>query len=223
MDKKLLLQAIIKFLSGLLLLSTLLFIPAGTLKFWNAWLFFSILFVPTFITGIILWIKNPELLAKRLNVKEKETEQKSVVILSGLMFIIGFIVANLDFRFQLSKIKTWLVLIATVIFLVAYALYAEVLRENVYLSRIVEVQENQKVIDTGLYGIVRHPMYSATLLLFLTIPIILGSVYSFIVFLIYPVLLVKRILNEEKILESELTGYIDYKKSVKYRLIKFIW
>ncbi len=223
MDKKLLLQAIIKFLSGLLSLSALLFIPAGTLKFWNAWLFFSVLFVPMFILGAVLFIKNPELLAKRLNMKEKETEQRSMVILSGLMFIVGFIIAALDFRFQWSNIPTWLVIIAAMFFLIAYALFVEVLRENIYLSRIVEVQENQKVIDTGLYGIVRHPMYSATLLLFLTIPIILGSVYSFVVFMIYPVLLVKRILNEEKVLESELEGYIDYKKSVKYRLIKFIW
>ena len=223
MDKKLLLQAITKFLSGLLSLSVLLFIPAGTLKFWNAWLFFSVLFVPMFILGAVLFIKNPELLAKRLNMKEKETEQRSMVILSGLMFIVGFIMAALDFRFQWSNIPTWLVIIAAMFFLIAYALFVEVLRENIYLSRIVEVQENQKVIDTGLYGIVRHPMYSATLLLFLTIPIILGSVYSFVVFMIYPVLLVKRILNEEKVLESELEGYIDYKKSVKYRLIKFIW
>ncbi len=223
MNKKLLLQAITKFLSGLLLLSALLFIPAGTLKFWNAWLFFSVLFIPMFIVGIVLWIKNPELLAKRLNAKEKETEQRSVIILSGLMFIVGFIIAALDFRFQWSNIPTWLVATATVLFLVSYALFAEVLRENIYLSRTVEVQENQKVIDTGLYGIVRHPMYSATLLLFLATPIILGSVYSFIVFLTYPVLLVKRILNEERLLELELAGYIDYKKSVKYRLIKFIW
>ena len=223
MDKKLLLQAIIKFLSGLLSLSALLFIPAGTLKFWNAWLFFSVLFVPMFILGAVLFIKNPELLAKRLNMKEKETEQRSMVILSGLMFIVGFIIAGLDFRFQWSNIPTWLVVIAAMLFLIAYALFVEILRENIYLSRIVEVQESQKVIDTGLYGIVRHPMYSAILLLFLTIPIILGSVYSFIVFMIYPVLLVKRILNEEKVLELELEGYVDYKKSVKYRLIKFIW
>lgn len=223
MDKKLLLQAIIKFLSGLLSLSVLLFIPAGTLKFWNAWLLFSVLFVPMFIIGVVLFIKNPELLAKRLNMKEKETEQRSVIILSGLMFIVGSIIAGLDFRFQWSNIPTWLVVIAAMLFLIAYALFVEVLRENIYLSRIVEVQKSQKVIDTGLYGIVRHPMYSATLLLFLMIPIILGSVYSFVVFMVYPVLLVKRILNEEKVLESELEGYIDYKKSVKYRLIKFIW
>lgn len=223
MKKKLLLQAITKFLSGVLILSILLFIPAGTLKFWNAWLLFSVLFIPMFIVGVVLWIKNPELLEKRLNAKEKEIEQRFVMILSGLMFIVGFIIAALDFRFQWSNIPTWLVATATVLFLVSYALFAEVLRENAYLSRIVEVRANQKVIDTGLYGIVRHPMYSATLLLFLTIPVILGSIYSFIIFLIYPVLLVKRILNEEKVLESELVGYIDYKKSVKYRLIKFIW
>ena len=205
------------------MLSVLLFIPAGTLKFWNVWLLFSVLFIPMFVMGIVLWIKNPELLAKRLNAKEKETEQRLVTVLSGLMFIVGFITAALDFRFQWSHIPTWLVATATVLFLVSYAFFAEALRENAYLSRIVEIQENQKVIDTGLYGIVRHPMYSATLLLFLTIPIILGSVYSFIVFLTYPVLLVKRILNEEKVLEAGLAGYVDYKKSVKYRLIKFIW
>lgn len=223
MNTKLLFEAIIKFLSGLLVVSALLFAPAGTLYFWNAWLFLFVLFIPMFITGIVLWVKNPELLAKRLNAKEKETEQKSVTMLTGLMFIIGFIIAALDFRFQWSNIPTWLVIVATALFLIAYVLYMEVLRENIYLSRIVEVQEDQKVIDTGLYGIVRHPMYSATLLLFLAIPIILGSIYSFVVFIIYPVLLVKRILNEEKILESELVGYADYKKSVKYRLIKFIW
>ncbi|WP_099469560.1 methyltransferase family protein [Konateibacter massiliensis] len=223
MNKNLLFQAIVKFLSGLLLVSVLLFIPAGTVRFWNAWLFIAVLFVPMFIAGVVLWIKKPELLAKRMNTKEKEAEQKSVILLSGCMFIAGFIIAALDFRFEWLHIPTWLVVLATVIFLVAYVLYAEVLRENTYLSRTVEVQENQKVIDTGLYGIVRHPMYSATILLFLSIPIILGSVYSFIVFMVYPVLLVKRILNEEKVLEAELEGYMEYKQTVKYRLIPFIW
>lgn len=223
MNTRLLFQAIIKFLFGLLLVSALLFIPAGTLNFLEAWVFISILFIPMFVTGVILWIKNPRLLEKRLKAKEKETEQKSVIIIGGLMFIAGFIVAALDFRFQWSNVPDYLSVIATVFFLIGYVLYGETLRENEYLSRTIEVQENQKVIDTGLYGIVRHPMYSATLLMFLSIPIILRSYYSFIVFIIYPVLIVKRILNEEKVLEAELEGYKNYKESVKYRLIKFIW
>jgi len=223
MNTRLLLHAVAKFLSGLLLVGALLFIPAGTLYFRNAWLLIAILFIPVLIAGIALWIKKPDLLAKRLNAKEKEAEQKSVTLLSGIMFIAGFIIAALDFRFQWSHIPIWLVVIAAILFLAAYALYAEVLRENSYLSRTVEVQENQKIIDTGLYGIVRHPMYSATVLLFLSIPVILGSVYSLIVFMLYPVLLIKRIENEEKVLEAELAGYLDYKQSVKYRLIPFIW
>lgn len=223
MNTKLLFQACIKLFSGLLLAGFLLFIPAGTFLFWNAWLFIAVLFIPMFILGIVLLIKKPELLAKRLNTKEKETEQKSVIILSVIMFIGGFVIAALDFRFGWVHIPVWLVGVATLIFLIAYGLYAEVLRENAYLSRTIEVQENQKVIDTGLYGIVRHPMYTVTLLLFLAIPIILGSAISFIIFLSYPVLIVKRIRNEERILESGLDGYTDYKKRVKYRLIPFVW
>lgn len=223
MNTKLLFQACIKLFSGLLLAGFVLFVPAGTFRFWNAWLFIAVLFIPMFILGIVLLIKKPELLAKRLNTKEKETEQKSVVILSSIMFIAGFVIAALDFRFGWVHIPVWLVGAATLIFLIAYGLYAEVMRENAYLSRTIEVQENQKVIDTGLYGIVRHPMYSVTLLLFLAIPIILGSAISFIIFLFYPVLIVKRIRNEERILEAGLDGYMDYKKCVKYRLIPFVW
>ncbi|MBA4698751.1 MAG: isoprenylcysteine carboxylmethyltransferase family protein [Ruminococcus sp.] len=223
MNTKLLFQACIKLFSGLLLAGFVLFVPAGTFRFWNAWLFIAVLFIPMFILGIVLLIKKPELLAKRLNTKEKETEQKSVVILSSIMFIAGFVIAALDFRFGWVHIPVWLVGAATLIFLIAYGLYAEVMRENAYLSRTIEVQENQKVIDTGLYGIVRHPMYSVTLLLFLAIPIILGSAISFIIFLFYPVLIVKRIRNEERILEAGLDGYMDYKKRVKYRLIPFVW
>jgi protein-S-isoprenylcysteine O-methyltransferase Ste14 len=223
MNTKLLFQACIKLFSGLLLAGFVLFVPAGTFRFWNAWLFIAVLFISMFILGIVLLIKKPELLAKRLNTKEKETEQKSVVILSSIMFIAGFVIAALDFRFGWVHIPVWLVGAATLIFLIAYGLYAEVMRENAYLSRTIEVQENQKVIDTGLYGIVRHPMYSVTLLLFLAIPIILGSAISFIIFLFYPVLIVKRIRNEERILEAGLDGYMDYKKCVKYRLIPFVW
>lgn len=223
MDKKLFFQAIGKSLSGFLVLALLLFIPAGTLNYWNAWLLMGILFIPMLIAGIVLMLKNPELLRKRLNVKEKETEQKSVIMLSVLMFVCGFVVAGLDYRFNWLVLPKWIVILATVIFLLAYLLFAEVLRENTYLSRTVEVQQGQKVIDTGLYGIVRHPMYLATLLLFLSMPLVLGSFFSFIIFLIYPVIMIKRIKNEEQILEDGLAGYIEYKKRVKYRVIPFIW
>ena len=223
MDRKLFVQATVKYLSGLLLLSALLFIPAGTFKFRNAWLFLAVLFIPMLITGIILSIKNPELLRKRLNAKEKETEQKSVLLLSALMFIGGFVVAGLDYRFKWLVLPKGIVFAATAVFLLAYLLYAEVLRENAYLSRTIEVQENQKVVDTGLYGIVRHPMYTSVILLFLSTPLVLGSLFSFVVFLIYPAITVKRIKNEEKVLEKELEGYSEYKKRVKYRLIPFIW
>lgn len=223
MDKKLFFQAIGKSLSGFLVLALLLFIPAGTLNYWNAWLLMGILFIPMLIAGIVLMLKNPELLRKRLNVKEKETEQKSVIMLSVLMFVCGFVVAGLDYRFNWLVLPKWIVILATVIFLLAYLLFAEVLRENTYLSRTVEVQQGQKVIDTGLYGIVRHPMYLATLLLFLSMPLVLGSFFSFIIFLIYPVIMIKRIKNEEQILEDGLAGYIEYKKRIKYRVIPFIW
>jgi len=223
MQSKLLIQAITKFLMGLIMVSILLFLPAGTIHYWNAWLFMGVLFIPMFIAGLILLLKSPNLLSKRLNVKEKETEQKQVIGLSLLMFVGGFIVAALDFRYSWSKLPDWVIIAAMIIFLISYGLYAEVMRENAYLSRTIEVQENQKVIDTGLYGIVRHPMYFVTVLLFLSMPFILGSVYAFIIFLIYPLILVKRIKNEEAILREELTGYAEYTKKVKYRLIPFIW
>ena len=223
MQNKLLIQAITKFLMGLIVVSILLFLPAGTIHYWNAWLFMGVLFIPMFIAGLILLLKSPNLLSKRLNVKEKETEQKQVIGLSLLMFVGGFIVAALDFRYSWSKLPDWVIIAAMIIFLISYGLYAEVMRENAYLSRTIEVQENQKVIDTGLYGIVRHPMYFVTVLLFLSMPFILGSVYAFIIFLIYPLILVKRIKNEEAILREELTGYAEYTKKVKYRLIPFIW
>jgi len=223
MQSKLLMQAITKFLMGLAVVSMLLFLPAGTLHYWNAWLFMGVLFIPMFIAGIILLLKSPNLLEKRMNVKEKEAEQKQVIGVSLLMFAGGFIVAALDFRYSWSRLPDWVIAAAVIIFLISYGLYAEVMRENAYLSRTVEVQENQKVIDTGLYGIVRHPMYFVTVLLFLSIPLILGSVYAFIIFLMYPFLLVKRIKNEEAVLREALTGYEEYTKKVKYRLIPFIW
>lgn len=223
MNIKLFYSAIIKFIFGVLLVSLLVFLPAGTLNFLNGWIFMSVLFIPMLTAGIIMMIKNPDLLERRLNAKEKRTEQNLVVKLSGLMFIVGFVIAGLDFRFKWFQIPKSIVIISTVIFLVGYALYAVVLRENTYLSRTIEVQKNQKVIDTGLYGIIRHPMYSATILLFLAMPLVLGSLISFAVFLVYPVLIVLRIKDEEKMLETELEGYIEYKKKVKYRLIPFIW
>ena len=223
MTKKLLIQAMIKFFAGLVLIGLLVFLPAGTISFVNGWIFMGILFVPMFIAGIVMMIKNPLLLQSRLDAKEKQAEQSLVVKLSGLMFLAGFVVAGLDYRFGWYPLPESVIIAATVVFLVAYALYAEVLRENTYLSRTIEVQENQKVIDTGLYGIVRHPMYSATLLLFLAMPLVLGSVYAFIIFLAYPFIIVKRLKAEEEFLEKELTGYKEYKQKVKYRLIPFIW
>lgn len=223
MTKKLFLQALVKFSCGVIAVGALLFLPAGTLWWLNGWVFMGILFIPMFCAGIVMMLKNPELLKKRLNAKEKQTEQQLVVKLSGLMFIAGFIAAGLDFRFRWTTPPLWISWAASAVFLLAYLLYAEVLRENTYLSRTVEVQENQKVIDTGLYGIVRHPMYSVTLLLFLSMPLVLGSVVSFVIFLAYPVIIVKRIRNEEKVLEAELAGYAEYKKKVRYRLIPFIW
>lgn len=223
MQSKLLIQAITKILMGLVMISILLFLPAGTIYYWNAWIFMGVLFIPMFIAGLILLLRSPGLLEKRLNVKERETEQKQVIVFSLLMFVGGFIVAALDFRYSLSKLPGWVIVAAVIVFLISYGLYAEVMRENAYLSRTIEVQANQKVIDTGLYGIVRHPMYFATVLLFLSIPFILGSVYAFIIFLIYPFLLVKRIKNEEVILSESLSGYAEYMKKVKYRLIPFVW
>ena len=223
MDKKLFIQAITKFTFGFIIIALLLFIPAGTLNYLNAWLFIGILFVPMFIVGIILMIKNPDLLRKRLNSKEKEAEQGILLLLGGVMFICGFVVAGLNYRFEWIILPKYIVYIGAIIFLLAYVLYAEVLRENMYLSRIIEVQENQKVIDTGLYGIVRHPMYLSTILLFLSIPLVLGSLLSFLIFMIYPFIIAKRIKNEEKVLEQGLKGYLEYKEKVKYRVIPFIW
>ncbi len=223
MTKKLFFQAIIKFILGVVLVGLLVFLPAGTISFINGWIFMGILFVPMFVAGIVMMFKNPYLLEKRLNAKEKESEQSLVVKLSGLMFLAGFIVAGLDYRFGWLPLPKAVVIIASVLFLIAYVLYAEVLRENTYLSRTVEVQEDQKVIDTGLYGIVRHPMYSATLLLFLSMPLVLGSLYAFVIFLAYPLIIVKRLKAEEDFLERELDGYKEYKQKVKHRLIPFIW
>lgn len=223
MNMKLFFQAIIKFVLGVMIIGVLLFIPANTIYYWNGWLFMGLLFVPMFIAGIILMMKNPELLKKRLNAKEKENEQKQVIAFSGVMFLVGFIIAGLNYKYSWIVIPNIVVIISAVLFILAYILYAEVLRENTYLSRTIEVQENQKVIDTGLYGIVRHPMYVATILLFLTMPLILGSVQSFVIFLVYPIIIAKRINNEEKVLEKELLGYAEYKDRVKYKVIPFVW
>lgn len=223
MNIKLFFQAIIKFMLGVLIIGLLLFIPANTINYWNGWLFMALLFIPMFIAGIFMMVKSPDLLRKRLNAKEKENEQKEVILYSGLMFLSGFIIAGLNYRYNWITIPNYVVIISSVVFLVAYILYAEVLRENTYLSRTIEVQENQKVVDTGLYGIVRHPMYAVTILLFLSMPLILGSIISFVIFLIYPVIISKRIKNEEEVLEKELDGYQEYKKKVKYKIIPFIW
>ena len=223
MNIKLFLQAIIKFLLGVLIIGILLFIPAGTIEYWNAWLLMGLLFIPMFIVGIILMIKNPDLLRKRLNAKESENEQKKVVAISGLMFAVGFICAGLNYRYKWINIPNIVIIISSIVFVIAYILYGEVLRENAYLSRTIEVQENQKVIDTGLYGIVRHPMYTTTIILFLSMPLMLGSMISFIIFLIYPIIIAKRIKNEEKVLEKNLKGYKEYKNKVKYKMIPFIW
>ena len=223
MTIKLFIGAIAKFLLGVLLVGALIFLPAGTFQYFNGWLFLGVLFIPMFIAGVIMMFKNPALLKSRLDAKEKQREQSLVVKLSGLMFLCGFVVAGLGVRFNWYTLPKPVVITATLLFLAAYLLYAEVLRENAYLSRTIEVQENQKVIDTGLYSIVRHPMYSATLLLFLSMPLILGSVYSFIIFLAYPFIITIRIKHEEEFLEKELKGYGDYMKKVKYRLIPFIW
>lgn len=223
MTAKLFFQAIAKFMAGVVLVGLPIFLSAGTFSFFNGWLLMGILFVPMFLAGIVMMLKNPELLQKRLNAKEKQEEQSVVIKLSGLMFLCGFIVSGLGFRFSWYILPRNVVLVFAVLFLLAYILYAEVLRENTYLSRTIEVQENQKVIDTGLYGIVRHPMYSATLLLFLSMPLVLGSVYSFLIFLAYPFIIAKRIKGEEEFLEKELAGYREYKQKVKYRLIPFIW
>ncbi len=223
MTKELFFSALLKFTLGVILVCLLLFLPAGTLRYPNAWLFLAVLFIPMFLAGLVMMAKNPELLRKRLKAKEQEGEQALVIKFSGLMFVSGFVLAALDFRFSWLPLPVVFSHIAAGIFLLAYLLYGEVLRENTFLSRTIEVQENQTVIDTGLYGIVRHPMYSATILLFLSIPFILGSLISLFPFLFYPLLLVKRIRNEEKILEAELEGYAEYKSKVIWRLLPFVW
>ena len=220
---KLLVNALLKFVSGLAAVGLLLFLPAGTLRYWNAWLFSALLFLPMLMVGILLFLKAPELLEKRLNTREQEGTQKAVVALSALIFCLGFVLAGLDFRFGWSHMPTWLVAAAAVLQLVSYGLYAEVMRENAYLSRTVEIPENQKVIDTGLYGVVRHPMYLAVTLLFLTIPLVLGSWPCFVLFLCTPALLVVRIRNEEQVLVRGLPGYTEYQQRVRWRLIPFIW
>ena len=219
----LLFNALIKYIIGLALVGALVFLPAGSFDYINGWLFIGLLFIPMLILGIVLFIKAPDLLKKRLGAKEKEKTQKGVVALSGLLFIGGFVVAGLDYRFDWSHVPTWVVIIAAVVLLVAYALYAEVMRENAYLSRTIEMQENQKVIDAGLYGIVRHPMYAVTIWLFLAIPVVLGSWWSLLCFVPYVAVIVVRILNEEKVLEQGLKGYSEYKKRVKYRILPFVW
>lgn len=223
MNRKLLIQGLTKFIAGIILVGLLVFLPAGTLSFANGRLFMGVLFIPMLILGIVLFVKEPELLQKRLGSKEKESEQKGVVALSGVMFLAGFIIAGLTYRFGWLSFPKWAVIIGTVLFLLSYVMYAEVMKENAYLSRTVEVQENQKVVDTGLYGVVRHPMYTATILMFLSVPVILGSVISFVIFLIYPIIIALRIGNEEKILEEGLEGYSEYKQKVRYKLIPFIW
>lgn len=220
---KLLLEALLKFICGLLIVGLLIFLPAGTLNYTGGITFTLLLFIPIFIMGTVLFIKSPDLLKKRLDGKEKQKTQSKVVAFSGVIFISGFIIAGLDFRFGWSAMPRAIKITASVLFLLSYGIYAEVIRENAYLSRKIEVQQNQKVIDTGLYGIIRHPMYMATILLFLTIPLILGSWFSFIIFLSYPILIGIRIKNEEEVLTKELGGYAEYKQRVKYKIIPFLW
>ena len=216
-------NALVKFACGAALVGLLLFLPAGTLRYPGGWLFVGLLFVPMLIAGFVMFFKSPDFLAKRLDAKEKQATQKGVLAFSGLMFIAGFVVAGLDFRFGWSKMPLPVTIAASILFLLAYALYAEVMRENAYLSRTIKVEEGQKVVDTGLYGIVRHPMYSATILLFLMMPIVLGSWYALIIFAFYPAIIIVRLKDEEALLTRELTGYAEYKQKVKYRLIPFLW
>ena len=223
MSVKLFISAITKFLLGIVLVGILIFLPAGTINYFNGWLFMGVLFIPMFIAGIVMMIKNPKLLASRLDAKEKQKEQSLVIKLSGLMFIAGFVLAGLDFRFKWFELPSLVSYIGSGIFLLSYIMWAVVLKQNTYLSRTIKVEDNQKVIDKGLYSVVRHPMYTATLFLFLSMPLILGSLISLGVFLMYPILISIRIINEEKFLEKELKGYIEYKNKVKYRLIPFIW
>ena len=223
MTIKLFIEAMVKFSLGVVLIGALIFLPAGTFEFAGGWLLMGILFIPMFIAGFVMMAKDPSLLASRLDAKEKEKKQSIVVKLSGLMFIVGFVLAGLDFRFGWVKLPFIVNIVASVVFIVAYIIYAEVLRENTYLSRTIKVVEGQKVISTGLYGIVRHPMYFATILLFMAMPLVLGSLISFVVFLAYPFIIAARIKNEEEVLSRELDGYDEYKKKVKYRMIPFIW
>ena len=220
---KLAVNAITKFVVGLFVVSFLVFLPAGTLNYINGWVFISVLFTPIFILGLLLLIKSPELLRKRLDGKEKETTQKGVVAFSALIFLCGFVISGFDFRFSWSHVPSYISYFAIALFLASYVIYAEVMRENEYLSRKIEVHDNQKLVDTGLYGIIRHPMYSATILMFLMIPLILGSWYSFLVFMFYPIIIAIRINNEENILTEQLHGYAEYKEKVKYKIIPFIW
>ncbi len=223
MNTNLLIQSLTKFLLGVVILGLLIFLPAGSLHYWQGWLLMGILFVPMFVAGLVMMSKNPELLRKRLNAKEQVKEQKAVVALSGLLFIVSFVVAGLNWRFHWWMLPDWAVWVAAALFLVCYLLYAEVLRENTYLSRTIEVQEHQKVVDTGLYGIVRHPMYMATTVLFLMMPLVLASPISFAIMLLYIPLIAKRIRNEEAVLEQGLEGYSEYKQRVKYKVLPFIW
>ena len=223
MNRDLLREAIIKYILGLILFALLLFVPAGTIRYWQAWLLILILFLPMLLIGIILLFRNPELLSKRLNDKESESEQKQVVVMSLLMFLAAFVIAGLHKRFGWYLLPAWVSYAAAVFFLIGYAMYAEVIRENEYLSRVVEVQDQQKVIDTGLYGIVRHPMYASTVLLFLMMPLVLGCFVSFLITLLYIPIINKRIRNEEAVLEQGLKGYDEYKKKVRYKVIPYIW
>ncbi len=220
---KLLFNALTKIIFGFLIIAALIFLPAGTLNFEGGWVFIGLLFVPITVLGVVLFIKNPELLKKRLDSKEKEKAQKGVVAFAALIFIGGFVLAGLDFRFSWSKVPYIVKIIASILFIFSYLLYAEVMRENTYLSRTIKVEENQSVIDTGLYAVIRHPMYSASILMFLMIPLILGSWYSLICFVLYPIIIAFRINNEEKVLTEQLSGYIEYKQKVKYKIIPFIW
>lgn len=223
MDKDLLIKALTKFLLGVIVLGLLLFFPAGSLHYWQGWLLMGILFVPMAVVGIVMMAKNPELLRKRLNAKEKEAEQKNVVAMSSMLFVTAFVLAGLNWRFCWWVLPNWMVWMAAGLFIASYLLYVEVMRENTYLSRTVEVQDNQEVIDTGLYGIVRHPMYMATTVMFLTMPLVLGSPISFLIMLGYIPVIAKRIANEEEVLEKGLEGYQNYKKKVRYKMIPFLW
>ena len=223
MNTRLFTQALIKLLTGVLLVGLLLFLPAGTFSYWQAWLLMAILFVPMLLAGMWLMVSNPELLRKRLNAKENQDEQKTVVSLSGLLFVVVLVVAGLNYRFQWLMLPDWTTYVAAALFLLGYVMYCEVMRENTWLSRTVEVQEHQQVISTGLYGLVRHPMYAATMLMFLAMPIVLNSFFSFVIILFYIPLIRKRIRNEEKVLEKELPGYMEYKKRVRYKLFPYVW